>query len=140
MTLMREFLATECTGKLPTGVPGPELPRIELLGDVLGGSVVIAIVAYTTSFSMAKILAIRQNYEVDANQELLAQGLGNVTGSFFKSGPIAASLSRSLIQQTVGGVTQIANVVSCLVLLVIFLFIGPLFEPLPNVRQYCNIN
>jgi hypothetical protein len=120
---------------LPIGVPGPEVPRLELLGDVFGGSAIIAIVAYTTSFSMAKILALKQNYEVDANQELLAQGLGNVAGSFFKSGPMAASLSRSLIQQAVGGVTQVANVVSCLVLLVIFLFIGPLFEPLPNVSN-----
>ncbi|CAG0918293.1 unnamed protein product [Notodromas monacha] len=119
-------------GSLPTGLPAPSAPPLELLPDVLGGSLVIAVVAYTTSYSMARILAIRQNYEVDANQELLAQGLGNITGAFFRSGPIAASLSRSLIQQTVGGMTQIASIVSCLVLLVILLFIGPLFESLPN--------
>jgi MFS superfamily sulfate permease-like transporter len=45
---------------------------LELLHDVLVGSLVIAIVAYTTSYSMARIFARRRNYEIDANQELLA--------------------------------------------------------------------
>jgi solute carrier family 26 protein len=122
-------------GHLPTGLPGPELPKFELLPDVFGGAAVIAIVAYTTSYSMAKILALKQNYQVDANQELLAQGLGNLTGSCFKSAPIAAALSRSLIQQTVGGATQVASFVSCGVLLVILLFLAPLLEPLPHASE-----
>lgn len=46
--------------------------------------------------------------------------------------PFCASLSRSLIQQVVGGVTQIASLVSCLILLVILLWVGPFFEPLPR--------
>ena len=46
--------------------------------------------------------------------------------------PVSASLSRSLIQQTVGGRTQIASVVSCIILLTILLWIGPFFEPLPR--------
>lgn len=46
--------------------------------------------------------------------------------------PVSASLSRSLIQQTVGGRTQIASVISCTVLLIILLWIGPFFEPLPR--------
>lgn len=46
--------------------------------------------------------------------------------------PVSASLSRSLIQQTVGGKTQIASIISCSILLIILLFIGPFFEPLPR--------
>lgn len=46
--------------------------------------------------------------------------------------PVSASLSRSLIQQTVGGRTQIASIISCTVLLIILLWIGPFFEPLPR--------
>lgn len=53
-------------------------------------------------------------------------------GSFFSCMPISASLSRSLIQQTVGGRTQIASIVSCLLLLIILLWIGPFFELLPR--------
>jgi solute carrier family 26 protein len=42
-----------------------------------------------------------------------------------------------LIQQTVGGKTQLASLVSCILLLFVLLFIGPCFEPLPNV-SYSN--
>jgi solute carrier family 26 protein len=83
---------------------------------------------------MAFIFAQKLNYEVDPNQELLAQGMGNVFGSFFSCMPVTASLSRSTIQQVVGGKTQIASVVSCTLLLFVLLWIGPFFEPLPKVQ------
>lgn len=67
--------------------------------------------------------------------------------------PVSASLSRSLIQQTVGGRTQIASIISCTVLLIILLWIGPFFELLPRsvlasiiivsisaLKYYCCIN
>lgn len=47
--------------------------------------------------------------------------------------PVTASLSRSMIQQTVGGVSQFASIVSCCILLVILLWVGPFFESLPRV-------
>lgn len=82
--------------------------------------------------SMALIFAQKLNYEVDSNQELFAMGISNIVGSFFSCMPFSASLSRSLIQQTVGGRSQIASIVSCCILLTILLWIGPFFEPLPR--------
>lgn len=61
------------------------------------------------------------------------QGFGNIFGSFFSCLPFTASLSRSLIQHAVGGKTQLASVVSCSILVLILLYIGPFFEPLPHV-------
>lgn len=69
---------------------------------------------------------------VVANSDLL-QGFGNIFGSFFSCLPFTASLSRSLIQHAVGGKTQLASVVSCSILVLILLYIGPFFEPLPHV-------
>lgn len=89
-------------------------------------------VSYTITISMALIFAQKLNYKINSNQELLAMGLSNVVGSFFACMPVSASLSRSLIQQTVGGRTQIASVVSCMILLTILLWMGPFFEPLPR--------
>ncbi|XP_043514853.1 prestin-like isoform X2 [Frieseomelitta varia] len=43
-----------------------------------------------------------------------------------------ASMSRSLIQQTTGGRTQLASLTSCVVLISVLLWIGPFFEPLPR--------
>lgn len=46
--------------------------------------------------------------------------------------PFAASLSRSYIQQMSGGRTQVASLISCGILAVVLLWIGPVFEPLPR--------
>lgn len=119
-------------GNIPTGLPTPNIPVFDLTVQIIGSSLVIAIVAYAISISMAKIFAQKLKYEVDPNQELLAQGASNIFGSFFGCVPIAASLSRSLIQQTVGGKTQLTSIFSCSVLLVVLLWIGPFFETLPD--------
>lgn len=133
------------------------MPSVELLPLVAIDSIAITIVSYTITVSMALIFAQKLSYEIDSNQEFLAmvrhqrylrsrssclqsfnseflsfQGFSNVVGSFFSCMPISASLSRSLIQQAVGGRTQITSVVSCLLLLVILLWIGPFFELLPR--------
>ncbi|XP_045612682.1 prestin isoform X2 [Procambarus clarkii] len=119
-------------GEIPTGLPEPTLPPFELMPAVAVDSIIISIVAYTVSFSMARIFAKRHNYNIDANQELYALGASNVFGSFFSCAPIAVSLARSLIQEAAGGVTQLTSFVCCFILLFVLLFIGPVFETLPN--------
>ncbi|XP_012279531.1 solute carrier family 26 member 10 isoform X2 [Orussus abietinus] len=119
-------------GHIPVGLPEPRVPPMSLISDVLLDSFVITMVSYTISMSMALIFAQKMNYEVDANQELLAQGAGNLVGSFFSCMPFTASLSRSMVQQTVGGYSQLASFVSCGILLCVLLWVGPFFEPLPR--------
>lgn len=116
---------------IPTGLPAPRSPPYYLLPNIMMDSFGVAVVAYAVSLSMAKIFARRRGYEIKNNQELLAQGAANVFGSFFSCMPVAASLSRSMLQETVGGETQLASAVSCLLILNILLWIGPFFESLP---------
>jgi MFS superfamily sulfate permease-like transporter len=47
-------------------------PHVGLAGQLLVDSFITAVVSYATLMSMALILARGENYEVDANQELLA--------------------------------------------------------------------
>lgn len=117
-------------------LPEPQLPPLDLLSSVLVDGFTIAIVAYSVSLSLALLFAQKLHYEVDPNQELLAQGAGNIFGSFFSSIAFTASLSRSSVQQTVGGKSQIASLVACVLLLVVLLWIGPFFEPLPKVSLF----
>ncbi|KAB7497897.1 Prestin [Armadillidium nasatum] len=113
---LNEDFGVDIIGDIPTGMPPPKLPPFELYDDVLLSSLGITIVSYTVSFSMAKIFAKRLDYNVDATQELYALGLSNFMGCLFSCAPISASLSRSLIQQTVGGATQLASYISCALL------------------------
>uniref|UniRef100_A0A182M3G9 STAS domain-containing protein n=1 Tax=Anopheles culicifacies TaxID=139723 RepID=A0A182M3G9_9DIPT len=119
-------------GTIPTGLPAPTLPDFSLMPSILIDSFPVAMVGYTVSVSMALIFAKKENYEIGFNQELFAMGTGNVFSSFFSCFPFAASLSRSSIQYSVGGRTQIASVISCGLLAIVLLWVGPFFEPLPR--------
>ncbi|XP_039654485.1 solute carrier family 26 member 6, like isoform X1 [Perca fluviatilis] len=65
-------------------------------------------------------------------QELVALGLSNAVGGFFQCFSVCSSMSRSLIQETTGGKTQMAGVASALIVLVTILKLGPLFQELPK--------
>lgn len=119
-------------GEIAQGLPEFRPPPANLLVAVISESVVIAIVAYTVTMSMALLFAEKLRYPIDTNQELLALGAGNVVGSFFSCMPFAASLSRSATQQSVGGRTQMAGLVSSALLVAVVLWIGQLFQPLPR--------
>ncbi|XP_076286440.1 prestin isoform X2 [Lasioglossum baleicum] len=129
---LEEAYGVVTVGHIPVGLPVPSLPPLALIPNILIDSFVITMVSYTISMSMALIFAQKLGYEVDSNQELVAQGVGNLVGSFFSCMPFTASLSRSLIQQTVGGHTQLASLISCSILVSVLLWIGPFFEPLPR--------
>lgn len=66
-------------------------------------------------------------------QELLAHGITNFVCSNFRCYMMSVSLSRSLVQENVGGVTQIAGLVAALLMLVVLLALAGLFEALPSV-------
>ncbi|XP_053378188.1 prestin-like isoform X4 [Mercenaria mercenaria] len=117
---------------IPTGLPEPNLKALRRIPDVISDAIALAIVIFAISISMGKLLAKKHDYEVDANQELVAYGLSTVVSSFFSSAAPSASLSRSLVQERVGGRTQVAGLVSCCLLLVVLLAIGPYFRTLPN--------
>ncbi|MEQ2177640.1 hypothetical protein GOODEAATRI_005574, partial [Goodea atripinnis] len=64
--------------------------------------------------------------------ELIALGLCNFMSSFFHSFAITSSMSRSLVQESTGGKTQIAGLLSSLIVLLVVLAIGFVFQPLPQ--------
>lgn len=105
-------------GVIPTGLPTPQMPPLALLRLVAVDSIAVTIVSYSIVMSMALIFARKEQYEVRANQELLAMGLANIFASFFSCIPLACSLSRSLIQHQAGGKTQLASVVSAGLILI----------------------
>ncbi|RTG87072.1 uncharacterized protein DC041_0005289 [Schistosoma bovis] len=63
--------------------------------------------------------------------ELIAFGVTNVISSFFHGYPAAASLSRSAVAVSAGGRTQVASLFSCLLLILVLFFIGPLLFSVP---------
>ncbi|CAH2311943.1 solute carrier family 26 member 6 [Pelobates cultripes] len=119
-------------GNIPTGLLAPTVPKTDLFFQVVGNAFAIAVVGYTITISLAKIFSMKHGYKVDSNQELIALGLSNLTGSFFHCFAVTSSMSRSLVQESTGGNTQIAGSISSLIILVIILKAGELFTALPK--------
>ena len=59
----------------------------------------------------------------------------NLGGSFFGSFPTAGALSRTVLQDATGGHTQLVGFISSGIVILVILFLGPLFGPLPNVSR-----
>lgn len=119
-------------GNIPTGLLPPAAPKFSLLPNLLTDSFAIAIVGFSMDISLAKIFALKYGYSVDGNQELIALGLCNFIGSFFQTFVVTSSMSRSLVQESTGGKTQIAGLLASLLVLVVVVAIGFVFEPLPQ--------
>ncbi|XP_017263990.1 solute carrier family 26 member 6, like [Kryptolebias marmoratus] len=119
-------------GEIPSGLSPPSVPDVSIFGEVIGDAFALAIVGYAVSISLGKTFALKHGYKVDSNQELVALGLSNAAGGFFQCFSVCSSMSRSLIQETTGGKTQMAGVAAALIVLVTILKLGPLFQELPK--------
>ena len=129
-----EKFAIDTVGNISNVSPEVMAPTInkDLFVGLLTDSIIIAVVGYCITLSMAKIYAAKFAYKVDGNQELLSEGLSNLASCFFQCIPSGASMSRTSVQVSVGGKTQLTSVVSITILFVVFYIAGQLFIYLPK--------
>ncbi|XP_072539189.1 solute carrier family 26 member 6, like 1 [Salminus brasiliensis] len=131
-THLNETYEISVVGEIPNGLQPPTMPKTSVFSEVVVDAFALAIVGYAISISLGKTFALKHGYKVDSNQELVALGLSNAVGGCFQCYSVCASMSRSLIQETTGGRTQMAGVASAVIVLVTVLKLGPLFQDLPE--------
>ncbi|XP_032068281.1 solute carrier family 26 member 10 [Thamnophis elegans] len=127
----------QIVGHLPAGFPQPQLPALHLLPQVLGDTVALAFVAYAISVSLAMIYAEKYHYVIDPNQELLAHGVSNLVSSLFTCFPSSATLATTNILESTGGHTQLSGLFTSAIVLIVLIWIGPLFHYLPKAVLAC---
>lgn len=144
--LMAIILATAVNMilKLPVGVVG-EIPRTIFLSNRLDVSSIDMshISTFVTSgISIAALIMIEtllcgrsagriKNEKIDSNQELIAQGIGNMVIPFFGGVPATAALARSSVSIKAGGQTRLANIIHALVLLLSMFLLGSIMSQIP---------
>ncbi len=121
-------------GAIPAGLPAFALPTLEWKAalSLLPAALIISLLGFMEAISIAKAMAARTRQKLDANQELIGQGLGNILGCFGQSYPVSGSFSRSAVNLQAGGRTGMANVVSGLIVVVVLLFFSKLLYHLPQ--------
>ncbi|KAE8293215.1 Solute carrier family 26 member 6 [Larimichthys crocea] len=127
-----EKYGVDVVGTIPSGLQPPVLPDVSLFGQVIGDAFALSVVGYGIAISLGRIFALKYGYNVDSNQELIALGLSNAFGGIFQCFAISCSMSRTMVQESTGGKTQVAGALSAIVILIIVLWIGALFEELPK--------
>lgn len=93
---------------------------------------------FTESIAVAKEEAVRHDYEIDANQEMIANGMSNLGAGLFQSFAVNGSLSKSAACETAGGNTQVASALCAFLTLATILFLTGLFTYLPEATLGAN--
>jgi len=120
---------------IPSGLPSFSFPVFDLdqIKELLPIALTLVMVGYLETISIGKSLEAKQDeYRVRPNQELIALGLSNIFGSFFKAYPSTSSFSRSAINAESGGKTGMSALISVAMVIFTLLFLTPLFYHLPK--------
>ncbi|MDQ2077806.1 SulP family inorganic anion transporter [Marinimicrobium sp. ABcell2] len=122
-------------GSVPSGLPqvGWDFLQYERALQLLPSAILISIISYVESVSIAKAFAHRRRQKINNNQELVALGASNIAASFTGGMPVAGSFGRSSVNFTAGAQTQIAGVIAALWVALVALFFTHWFYYLPKM-------
>jgi sulfate permease, SulP family len=121
-------------GTVPAGLPKLVLPPFDLAlwSELATPALLIAIIAYVASISVAQTLAAKKRQHVDPNQELLALGASNIGASFVGGFPVAGGFSRSIVNFEAGAETPAAGAFTAVGIALVALFLTPFLYYLPS--------
>ena len=121
-------------GTIPQGLPALQIPMLdwEVIPALLPAAFVMALIGFMEATSISRALAAQRREKLDANQELVGQGLANIVGSFFQSYTVSGSFSRSAVAARSGAQSGLFAVISALSVLITMLFLTPYLYHLPQ--------
>jgi SulP family sulfate permease len=121
-------------GDIPRGLPSVTLPPLDLATaeKLAVGAFLIAFVGFLESVSVARTLASKRRQKVDPDQELRATGIANIAAAFTGGYPVAGSFSRSVVNFSSGARTQLAAILTALILALTLVFFTPALYHLPK--------
>ncbi|KAL8614366.1 hypothetical protein ACOMHN_007704 [Nucella lapillus] len=124
----------DVVGTFPNTIPPPKVPTRALVEShkYIVDAFILAILIFANTIAMAKICAKKHNYEVDDSQELIAYGMCNAVSSFFLCFPSSVAPPRSMVASNMNARTTLCGILTAVVMLMVILFIGPLFTNLPK--------
>ena len=111
-----------------------KVPRFDFnaVGTLFIYAITISLIGFMEAISVAKSMAATTKQRLDVNQELIGQGLSNVTSSFFQGYSVSGSFSRSAVNLTAGAVTGFSSVVTAVLVGLTIVWLTPLLYHLPQ--------
>ncbi len=131
------FLMVKDEGALTAVIPafagfhfGPNSMH-HLIPELAGTAVAIAILGMLEASAITKGLAARSGQRIEPNQELIGMGAANIACGLFGAVPGSSSFARSAVNFQSGAVSQLSSMISSIVVLLVLLFVTPVFNYIP---------
>ncbi len=128
-------------GDIPQGLPPFALPVFDasLWRLLLVPAILISIVGFVESVSVAQTLAAKRRQRIDPDRELLGLGTANVAAAFSGGFPVTGGLARSVVNFDAGARTPLAGVFTAGGILLATLFLTPWLYYLPKATLAATI-
>ncbi|TDO99530.1 SulP family inorganic anion transporter [Marinomonas balearica] len=121
-------------GIVPNGLPALSLPswHIETLSELLPSIVLISIVGFVESVSVAQSFAAKRRQSINPNQELIGLGAANISSAISAGFPVTGGFSRSVVSFDAGARTPMTGIFTALFILLTLSYLTDAFYYLPN--------
>ena len=128
-------------GEVPQGLPSITLPSfsLDLWTDIVGSAILISIIGFVESISVAQTLATKKRQRIDPDQELIGLGAANIGAAFTGGFPVTGGFSRSVVNFDAGAETPAAGAYTAVGLAIAAVFLTPLIFYLPTATLAATI-
>lgn len=127
-------LQVKVVGYIPQGLPRIFVPSFDFndIKILLPAALTIVFVGYTESIAMARVIAAKEKYKINPDQELKGLGLANIVAAFCSSFPVTGGFSRTAVSYKAGSRTLLSSLISAIFIIMILLFFTQYFYYLPK--------
>ena len=128
-------------GDVPRGLPMPTLPPFDLAmwSQIAVPALLISIVGYVETVSVASTLAAKRRQRIDPDQELVALGASNIGAAISGGFPVTGGFARSVVNFDAGAETPAAGAFTAVGMAAATMFLTPLLFFLPKATLAATI-
>jgi len=126
-------MGVKTVGEIPVGLPPISLPEVnvDLWSQLLVGALLISVIGFVESVSVAQTLAAKRRQRIDPDQELIGLGASNIASAISGGYPVTGGFSRSVINFDAGAETPAAGAYTAVGIALASVFLTPLLFYLP---------
>jgi sulfate permease, SulP family len=119
---------------VPQGLPTLGLPHLSAsaIGQLWLPALLISLVGFVESVSVAQSLALKRQQRKNPNRELLGLGAANVASALSGGFPVTGGFARSVVNFAAGANTPLAGVISAVLMGAVIAAMTGLFHYLPH--------
>lgn len=128
-------------GEVPMGLPPLTAPSLnpELWGQLFMSAVLISIIGFVKSVSVAQTLAAKKRQRITPDQELVGLGTSNIAAAMTGGYPVTGGFARSVVNFDAGAETPAAGAFTAIGILLAALLLTPLLYFLPKATLAATI-